>query len=455
MEIRQFQDVNLAHYSYAVVSGNEMAVIDPSRDPAPYYEFAKQKQARLTAIIETHPHADFVSSHAEMARHTGASVYVSKLLGATYPHRPFDEGDTVTVGKVTLKALNTPGHSPDSITIVVIDETGRPHAVFTGDTLFIGDCGRPDLREKAGAITSARTDLARNMYHSLRHKLMTLPDDVRVYPAHGAGSLCGKALSSAHMSTIGAEKKSNWSLQPMSEEAFVQELLHAQPFVPKYFPYDVEINRSGAEDFGQSIARVPRLQPVRTAADRNALPGDTLIIDTRAADQFRKGHLRGAINLMNGKTFETWLGSLVAPREPFFLVVQSMQEGEELIRRIAKIGYETQIAGVFESSYAEVTESPLTLDAFQAKPSDFTVVDVRNDSEVAQGLIFDHALTIPLHQLRERVDEIPSDKSIVVHCAAGYRSAAGASIIRARKGDVVQVFDLGENVRAFAMPVAK
>jgi glyoxylase-like metal-dependent hydrolase (beta-lactamase superfamily II) len=192
MEIKQFEDKNLAHFSYAIVSNGEIALIDPARDPQPYYDFAKQNTAKIIAVIETHPHADFVSSHLEIKNTAGATIYVSKLLSADYPHQTFDEGDAIVLGTITLKSLNTPGHSPDSISIVAIDEAGKEKAVFTGDTLFIGDCGRPDLREQAGAITAQRAELAKDMYHSLRNKLMTLPDDVLVYPAHGAGSLCGK-----------------------------------------------------------------------------------------------------------------------------------------------------------------------------------------------------------------------------------------------------------------------
>ena len=197
MEIKQFEDKNLAHYSYAVISNGEVALIDPARNPQPYYDFAKQHNAKITAVIETHPHADFISSHLEIHSATNATIYVSKLLGAEYPHQTFDDGDAIVLGTITLKALNTPGHSPDSISIVAIDESGKQQAVFTGDSLFIGDCGRPDLREQAGAITAARADLAKQMFHSLRNKLMTLPDDVLVYSGHGPET------------TIGEERRTN------------------------------------------------------------------------------------------------------------------------------------------------------------------------------------------------------------------------------------------------------
>ncbi|MEO9210318.1 MAG: MBL fold metallo-hydrolase, partial [Ginsengibacter sp.] len=224
MEVIQFEDKCLAHFSYALISDGEMAIIDPERNPQPYYDLAKNRGVKIVAVIETHPHADFVSSHAEIHETTGATIYVSRLLGAEYPHQSFDQSNILKIGKASLHGMNTPGHSPDSICILAKNESGDAEVVFTGDTLFIGDCGRPDLRETAGNITSARKDLAKDMYYSLRNNLIDLPDSIIVYPAHGAGSLCGKGLSSNSSSTIAIEKASNWSLKEMSEEEFVNEL---------------------------------------------------------------------------------------------------------------------------------------------------------------------------------------------------------------------------------------
>lgn len=441
MIIHQFEDKNLAHFSYAIVSKGQMAVIDPARNPQPYYDFAIAQKAQITTIIETHPHADFVSSHLEIHQSSGATIYVSKLLGAEYPHQTFDEGEAIVLGDITLRALNTPGHSPDSISIVTLDEEGRERAVFTGDTLFIGDCGRPDLRESAGAITAAREDLARQMYHSLRDKLMPLPNDVVVYPAHGAGSLCGKGLSKQNASTIGAEKAGNWSLQPMTETEFVRELLADQPFVPKYFPYSVGINKRGASNFRDSIQQVKHVP----------LPGvtDVAIIDARPERLFKKGHHKGAINLMNDTKFETWLGSIVSPGEPFYLVAENTDVLNELIERAARIGYEGQIAG------ASVVEAgPHEMNIFDPEllrktEHAFTILDIRNPSEVKTSRIFEHAIHIPLYELRERVKEIPTDKPVVVHCAGGYRSAAGSTIVRSALHGSVPVFDLSEAVKTF------
>lgn len=449
MEIKQFEDKNLAHYSYAVISNGEVALIDPSRNPQQYYDFAKRHNAKITAVIETHPHADFVSSHLEIHNTTNATIYVSQLLGAEYEHQTFDEGDAILLGNITLKAINTPGHSPDSISIIAIDEIGKQQAVFTGDTLFIGDCGRPDLREQAGAITAAREELAKQMFHSLRHNLMALPDDVLVYPAHGAGSLCGKGLSQQNTSTIGSEKMSNWSLQNLSEEEFVKELLADQPFIPKYFPFDVGLNKKGADSYAISFSKVQLREPVTSEAVANELNPDILIIDTRPQEQFKKTHLKNAINLMNDTKFETWLGSIVNPDEPFYLVAENETKLIQLIERAAKIGYEKQIALAFVIDHGNTEMKYFDSNELKQNNEAFTIIDIRNHSEVKTNKIFANAIHIPLHELRERTNEIPVHKPIVVHCAGGYRSAAGSSIIKSKLNGTVDVFDLSEAVKQF------
>jgi hydroxyacylglutathione hydrolase len=449
MNIKQFEDKNLAHYSYAIVSNGEMALIDPSRNPQPYYDFAKQHNTKITAVIETHPHADFVSGHLEIHNTTNATIYVSKLLGAEYEHQTFDEGDAIVLGNITLKALNTPGHSPDSISIVAIDENGKQQAVFTGDTLFIGDCGRPDLREQAGAITAGREVLAKQMFDSLRNKLMTLPDDVLVYPAHGAGSLCGKGLSEQNSSTIGAEKISNWSLQKMSEADFVKELLADQPFIPKYFPFDVAVNKKGADTYATSISKIKKREPITCAGCADSLNPDVIIIDTRPHVQFKKTHLKNAINLMNDTKFETWLGSIVNPGEKFYLVAENEDILNHLIERIAKIGYEKQIEVAFILDYGNAEAEIFDSEKLKHNDDAFTIIDIRNHSEVKAKKIFENAIHIPLHELRERTNEIPLHKPIVVHCEGGYRSAAGSSIIKSKLNGTSQVYDLSEAIKQF------
>lgn len=440
MIIQQFYDKGLAHASYAIVRTGKMIVVDPARDPQPYYDFARQHSADIVGVIETHPHADFVSSHLEIHQTTSATIYVSKLLGAVYPHESFDDGDTIALNDIKLKAINTPGHSPDSICILVEDEDGKEQAIFTGDTLFVGDVGRPDLRETVGNITAKKEELARQMYHSTREKLMKLPHGIAVYPAHGPGSLCGKSMSPDLQSTIGRELRENYALQLMSEPEFVQTLIADQPFIPKYFGRDVEINKKGAPTFEESVAAVPKMGGGVT------IPKGALVVDTRTNAEFRKGHAEGAINLQDGSRFETWLGSVIGPDEKFYLVAADESDADSVIRKAAKIGYEKNIiAAIYQPHYPEWPLRDFNLPRFKTHPEKYTVVDVRNPIETEEGLIFDGAISIPLPELRDRVDEIPDDKPIVVHCAAGYRSAAAASII-AGKIKSVPILDLSDAV---------
>lgn len=450
MEIQQWEDKYLAHFSYAVLSDNkkQIILIDPARNPQQYLDYAKSNNAQIVGVIETHPHADFVSSHAEIRRLTGATIYVSKLVNPSYAHTPFDEGDTIELGEIKLSALNTPGHSPDSICIVA-EEDGKQKAVFTGDTLFIGDCGRPDLREGAGNITATRESLAQQMYHSLRDKLIPLSDDVIVYPAHGAGTLCGKALSKAESSTIKAEKLTNWSLQQMSEDEFVKNLLADQPFVPAYFPYDVELNRASAPDFASSIEQVQIANKVEKEDDVKILNKELWIVDTRPEKEYKKEHLPKSINLMEGTKFETWLGSIIKPGEKFYLAGASESVLKNLIERSASIGYEGQIASAFVIDYGTDKNSQLDVDEFKKHTDQFTIVDVRNPAEVKEKKIFSNSLSIPLAEVRNRVSEIPTDKPIVVHCAAGYRSAAASSIVASSLNGNAKVYDLGEAIKEF------
>lgn len=442
VQIQQFYDKGLAHASYAIRSGRQIAVIDPTRDPQQYYDFADEHDAKIVAVIETHPHADFVSSHLEIAEETGATIYCSKLVKALYPHEPFDEGGRIPLGTVELHALNTPGHSPDSISVLLLDELGQTRAVFTGDTLFVGDVGRPDLREDATVGGHQREALAAQLYHSTREQLMMLPPSTRVYPAHGPGSLCGKTTSPDLDSTIGREIKTNYALQPMSEQEFIQVLLEDQPFMPKYFGHDVLLNRQGAPPFEDSVRSVPRLQPDA------ALANDVLVIDTRPAAEFRAGHVSGAINLMDGGKFETWLGSIVGPEEPFYLIADSQIAQDTMIRKTAKIGYESNIRAVmFTPDVLPVVSPELEVAQVRQHPGQFTIVDIRNRAE-AQLPIFADALLIPLPELRERAREVPTDKPVLVHCAGGYRSAAGASILQAELPETV-VYDLSEHITDF------
>jgi hydroxyacylglutathione hydrolase len=443
MNIKQFEYKPLAHYSYAIISEGKMAIIDPERKPEQYYVFAKANKAEIVAVIETHPHADFVSSHLEIHKKTGATIYNSEKLGADYPHEYFDEGDSITLGNINLKAINTPGHSPDSITIIASE--GNETVLFTGDTLFIGDVGRPDLREKAGNMKAKREELAEMMYETITNKFTNLPDDAIVYPAHGAGSLCGKSMSDDNSSTLGNERMGNWAFKKQTKEEFMDTILDGQPFIPHYFGYDVDMNKRGADDLKPSIGKVP-------FAENSTAKG--LIVDVRDEATFKKGHLRGSINIQavseNAK-FETWLGSIVEPTEEFTLVIDSKENKEVLLHRVAKIGYEKLLKKVITLSEENLVASEkLDLAVFKKNPDNYTIVDIRNTSEVEEGKFFNSAISHPLNELRDSdsANKISTDKPIVVHCAGGYRSAAGSSILQ-NKLRGVKVYDLSDEVEQF------
>ena len=450
MQIKQWEDENLAQFSYAILSDCEKKVvlIDPSRNPQPYLDYAKENNATIIGIVETHPHADFISSHLELSNLTGATIYISSLVDAGYKYVAFDEGNTIEFGNIKLTALHTPGHSPDSISIL-LEHDGKQKAVFSGDTLFIGDCGRPDLREGAGKLRGTRLELAKSMYHTLRDKFIPLNDEVTLYPAHGAGTLCGKSLSEASSSTMAEEKKPNWSLQPMTEEEFVKSLLSDQPFVPAYFPYNVEINRKGAAPFKESVEAVIIGNPIENQSDVDTLDKAIVIVDARKEKEYKKGHLPNSINLMEGEKFETWLGSIIKPGEQFYLAGKTKDQLQKLIQRAAAIGYEPQIKEAFVLDYAAQSEPVIDVDAFKENLEDYTIVDVRTGSEVKEGKPFKNSISIPLPEIRNRVNEIPTDKPIVVHCAGGYRSAAGSSIIKSQLNGKVKVFDLSEAIKQF------
>ena len=443
LKIKQFYDEGLAHASYALISNGKMAVVDPGRDPSPYYKHAKENDAEIVAVLETHPHADFVSSHAEIAGKTGAPIYVSEKLKAKYKHQPLKDRESISIGSAKIIARETPGHSPDSLSYLVIDEDNRQHSVFTGDTLFVGDVGRPDLREDIQDSSTQREKLARQMYNSTRNVLMQLERNVLVYPAHGAGSLCGKNLSSDTVSTIGRELEENPSLQPMSEDEFVHKLLEDQPYIPKYFKYDVALNQEGAPPYNESLTKVSRL------TDDERLKPEVLIVDTRSQERFKNCHIAGSINIQEGGKFETWLGSIVAPDEKFYLLADSESCLDSVVRKAAKIGYEPNIEGAIVNKCPGAQhDNYINLEHFKAKPENYTIIDVRNQSEVEEKVAFKSAINIPLHQLRERVKEVPQEKPIVVHCAAGYRSAAAFSILN-KALPQAEVYDLSSAIKQY------
>ncbi|WKN42121.1 MBL fold metallo-hydrolase [Tunicatimonas pelagia] len=443
MEVKQFYDQALAHASYIIVSDQAAALVDPGRDPQPYLDFAQEHKATIVAVFETHPHADFVSSHLEFYQKQGATIYINSKMGADYPHQTLDDGEQVQIGRVSIQALFTPGHSPDHNTYLLLDETGKPHSVYTGDSLFVGDVGRPDLREAAGHLRSKREELAQQMYDTVNTVFRPMEDNVIVYPAHGAGSLCGKNMGPEMFSTIGQEKQQNWAFKIDDKNRFVEALLADQPFVPQYFPYAVEVNREGATSFKESLAKIPLLTP------DSSLAADAPVVDVRSQEKFKRGHLPEAINIQEEGKFETWLGTLISPETPFYLVVDNEEQLERTLRRAAKIGYEAYVKGVIIAEELLPQTSPaLDVAHFKAHPEEYTIVDIRNTSEVAGNTIFPQATSIPLPELSNRVNEIDTSQPIVVHCAGGYRSAAGASILEAKFPDA-KIYDLSEAVKEF------
>lgn len=441
MQIKQFEYKPLAHYSYAIISEGKMAIIDPERNPEQYYAFAKANDAEIEIIIETHPHADFVSSHLEIHKRTGATIYNSIKLGANYPHQGFDEGNTIALGSIILKAINTPGHSPDSITIIATNE--RETALFTGDTLFIGDVGRPDLRENAGNMKAKREELAEMMYETIQSKFTNLPDNALVYPAHGAGSLCGKNLSDAASSTLGNERLSNWAFKKQTKKEFMDTLLDGQPFIPHYFGFDVDLNKTGASDLEPSINKIP-------FTEKDTAQG--LIVDVRDEKAFKIGHIKGSFNIQavsENSKFETWLGAIVKPEDTFTLVLDDKGDKEKMLHRVAKIGYEKLLSKVITLSNDNLDKAEkLDVIDFENNPEKYTIVDIRNTSEVKDKKIFNNAISCPLNELRDTAHQIPTDKPIIVHCAGGYRSAAGSSILQKELKNV-PIYDLSDHVKRF------
>ncbi|WP_437917961.1 MBL fold metallo-hydrolase [Sphingobacterium sp. LRF_L2] len=442
-EIKQFEDKGLSQFSYAILADRKVVLIDPARDPQPYYAYAKSHDAEIIAVIETHPHADFVSSHAQIHEERQVPIYNSKLANAVYPHEKFDEGDSLKLtDNLILHALNTPGHSPDSISILLKVED-REVALFSGDALLVGGVGRPDLRAYSGEAATERKKLAQQLYHTVHEKYAKLGDDVVVYPAHGAGSLCGNALKGATQSTIGEEKIHNFAFENRSEQEFVKLLLNDQPYIPKYFPFDVELNKQGAIGLQVAIQAIPRLDPIALAEAQD------LIIDTRSSDLFSKSHAAGAINIPDRLKSETWLGTVVDPTSKFYLVVDSESDIEPQLEKVAKIGYEQLIKGVVTfGNYQAKSFTAFNKNNFDSERSKYLVLDVRTEKEAKESPVFANTLNIPLAELDEQLKKIPLDRPLAVHCASGYRSAIAVSIIK-RQYPEATVYDVGELVKTY------
>jgi glyoxylase-like metal-dependent hydrolase (beta-lactamase superfamily II)/rhodanese-related sulfurtransferase len=406
----------LAHASYLIADGGEAVVVDPQRDVDQYLATAQRLGVVIKYVIETHLHADFVSGHRELAARSGAEIVFGARANAEFPHRAICDGDVLTVGNIELRAIETPGHTPESISWLV-SEDGRPSKLLSGDTLFIGDVGRPDL---AGSRGYTSDEMAGMLYDSLHTKILTLPDDVEVWPAHGAGSACGKNISKDASSTIGIQRRTNWALQPMARDAFIETLTSGLAAPPRYFPRDAELNRQGPRALSE-ITAMP-LTP-------SSLRPDALVLDVRDAESFGAGHIAGAVNVGLNGNFASWCGTLLPFDAPIVVVASDDAAASQAVMRLARVGIEN-IAGCITSleGFPTTPLPQLTVDDLAG----IAVLDVRRPAEFWEGHVTD-AENIPLDELPERLGEIDRDHPLAVICAGGYRSSIACSLL-ARAG---------------------
>jgi glyoxylase-like metal-dependent hydrolase (beta-lactamase superfamily II)/rhodanese-related sulfurtransferase len=445
MIFKQFYLNCLAHASYLV--GDEethtAAIVDPRRDIEQYLEEADRQGLRIEHVFLTHFHADFVAGHLELRDRVGAKIYLGARAQAEYAFTPMKDGDTLDMGRVRFQVLETPGHTPESISILVFDldnDRERPAAVLTGDTLFIGDVGRPDLR---AALGWSATDLGRLLYDSLRNKLLPLPDGTLVYPAHGAGSLCGKSLSKDTVSTIGEQRRANYALQPMSEAEFIRIVTADQPDAPPYFTYDAVLNSKERPTLDETLDRA--LHPLSLDEALKLIETGAQALDVRDPKDFAQGHLTGSINIGLGGQYATWAGTLLSRDRSIVIIAEPGRE-EEAAMRLGRIGFD-QVAGFLGGGMHALdghhdlvvgTEQTMTpeLSADLASTEPPVVLDVRTPQEWKTKRI-EGSTNVPLNHLDERVGELPRDRALVIHCAGGYRSSIAASLLQRRGFDRV------------------
>ena len=441
MYFKQFYLGCLAHASYLIGSEGEAAVVDPRRDVEEYLAEAEAQGLRIRYVVETHLHADFVSGHRELAERTGATVVFGAQARAAVPHRPVRDGDELRVGAVVLRFLETPGHTPESVSILVIDTAASPspRMVLTGDTLFIGDVGRPDLAAGRGGTPETMAGL---LYDSLHGQLMKLPDDVLVYPAHGAGSLCGRNISTQTSSTIGEQRRSNYAVQPIARDVFIKMMTADLPELPAYFAKDVEINRAGAPPLAD-------VRPVALSPETVRAAAGTTLLDVRRSAAYGTGHLPGSLNLGLSGQFASWAGTLVPAAVPIVLVAEDEDEVREAAMRLARVGLE-KVAGHLAGGVAAwhhaglplVARPQITVDELAARRlevPDLQVVDVRRKGEYAAGHV-PGARHLPLDRLERDVGQLDPSRPTAAICAGGYRSSAATSLLeRHRFADLVNV----------------
>ena len=434
---KQFYLNCLAHASYLVgdsVTGIA-AVVDPQRDVQQYLDEAKAHDLEIRHVILTHLHADFLAGHLELRDDVGAAIYLGAQAKAEYSFTPLKSGDRIELGRVVLEARETPGHTPESISILVYDDrdAAAPLAVLTGDALFVGDVGRPDLRASLGW---AAEDLGKMLYRSLRDELMALPDGTLVYPAHGAGSLCGKKISKETVTTIGEQRATNYALQPMSESDFIALVTADQPDAPAYFTYDAVLNSQEHQTLDEVLAT--ELKPLSLEVVLTMMANGAQALDVREPRDFAPGHLRGSINIGLGGQYATWAGTLLEHKRPIIIIAAPGRE-TEAATRLGRIGFDN-VAGYLDSGMRALKDreelvahtlqmSGASVTRWIGEPDAPFVLDVRTPGEWQQRHI-DGSTNIPLSRLAERLNDIPRNRPVVAMCAGGYRSSIAASVLQ-------------------------
>ncbi len=433
VQVERFYLGCLAHASYMIASEGVAVVIDPQRDVDIYLDAAASKNWRIEYIIETHLHADFVSGHRELAERTGAQIYLGAGSSAEFTHVAVKDGDEIQFGQCRLRLLHTPGHTLESICILMIDrgDPARPAAVFTGDTLFVGDVGRPDL-----SPTHTSQQLAALMHRSIHKKLLSLPDDTEIFPAHGAGSLCGRQMSSESSSTIGKQRQSNYALLARTTEEFVHLLTDNLPARPEYFARDADLNRRGAAPLSDLLALLALTAPeVRQLQNEGAI-----VVDTRPAMQFAVAHVPGSVHIALTGQYASWAARILGLDTPLIIAGEDPEHVRESQMRLARVGIEN-VAGYLADGVAGWIENGFELDYIpqitvqhfvelrNQEPDRIAVLDVREPGEVASGVI-ENSLAIPLGKLGSRLAELDRKKLLVVHCKGGYRSSIATSILQ-------------------------
>jgi len=421
MNFKQFYLGCLAHASYYIGSENEAAIVDPQRDVQQYLDEAQANGQTIKYIIETHSHADFVSGHVELAAKTGAQIVYGQRAETAFPTLKVADGDRLSVGSVELKFMETPGHTPESITIIATDsnDSDSPAKMFTGDTLFCGDVGRPDLIGSKGFTSEQMGGM---LYDSLREKILKYPEETEVYPAHGAGSLCGKSLSSETWSTLGAQKATNYALKPMSRDEFIKIVASDQPQVPAYFPKSAERNLAGPA----SIEDLPKPKELSSDEVSNF---DGIVLDVRTAAEFGAGHVPNAINIGLSGKFATWAGTFIPVGTPLAIAANTNEQVDEAFMRLARVGLETVSGFVLMSEYdGDVNSIEQTAVTDLRTETDSQFVDVRQPGEYGAGHAHG-AINLPLNTLAKNIDKLDPTKPTFVICQSGYRSSLATSLL--------------------------